>query len=104
MGCGCKNKSGLTPDATGMRSTWPSPDESGMIKLASAPDDCSSLYHGPFRQATVLVVGIGTESEQLFMRGQRSEAVTTAKANKLSIDAVPARTLCHESMVALLGH
>jgi hypothetical protein len=103
MGCGCKNKNELTGDASGLVQSWPNPNEVGMVELASAPD-CDKLYSGPFRQATLLVVGLGTEQETLFVRGMREAAITLAKAESLTIDPVPARSICHDAAVAVLGY
>jgi hypothetical protein len=70
--------------------------------LQSAPE-CTTPYEGIFRQATVFVVGYDTPDEKLFTRGQRTAALKMARDQKLTFDQVVARSLCHESMVSLLG-
>jgi hypothetical protein len=102
MGCACKDKKALTPDSRHLTRAYPGVEETGITLLATAPD-CTTPYNGVFRQATVFIVGWNTKDEQLFKRGDRTKALEVARTNKLTFDQVPARSLCHESMVALLG-
>lgn len=102
MGCACRDKKALTPDSRALTRSFPGVEQNGMTLLASAPD-CSEPYDGVFRQATVFVVGYGTEREKLFKRGDRTAALSLAKAEKLTFDQLPARSLCHETMLELLG-
>jgi hypothetical protein len=100
--CACKDKSRLTPDSRSLLRAYPGPGDDGVVMLQAAPD-CTTPYDGVFRQATVFVVGYATEHERLFKRGDRTEALQLAKANKLTFDQVTARSLCHEAVVELLG-
>jgi hypothetical protein len=102
MGCACRDKKALTPDSRSLTRAFPGVEENGMTLLSTAPD-CTTPYNGVFRQATVFVVGWNTPNETLFKRGDRTKALELAKKQKLTFDQVPARALCHESMVALLG-
>lgn len=102
MGCGCKDKASLTPDARGLRQTYPVADESGTILLHS-DGECSGPYSGPLRNADVIIVGLRTPDERLFLRGQRTAAVKYAQENRLSFDRVKASQLCVETVAALVG-
>lgn len=77
-------------------------DENGLFPLAQAPD-CTEKYHGQFQGASVFVVGMGTEKEKLFVRGQKVEAMKYAKAQETSLDHVHVTSLCHEPVLGLLG-
>lgn len=99
--CNCRNKDSLTPDSRGLARRFPRPDDAGLVALAASPD-CTKPYDGRFRQATVYLVGWGTEHEAMFRRAERKQAIAAARAAKTSIDTAQARTLCHEDMVALL--
>ena len=70
--------------------------------LRSAPE-CSEPYNGIYRQATVFVIGYDTDHETLFTRGERTAALRMAREQKLSFDQVVARSLCHATMLELLG-
>lgn len=102
MGCGCKNKKGLTPDSMHLTRSYPGVDETGTIMIQSAPD-CIDPYQGPFRKVTVFVVGYGTEHETLFKKSERTAAIKKARSGKLTFDQVVAGSLCDEVAVALLG-
>ena len=102
MGCACRDKKALTPDSRALTRSFPGVNELGMTTLLAEPE-CTKPYDGVFRQATVFIVGHGTEHETLFKRGDRPKALEFARANKLTFDQVPARALCHAAMVELLG-
>jgi len=102
MGCACKDKKALTPDSRALTRAYPGVDKTGVTLLATAPG-CTDPYDGVFRQATVFIVGWNTENEQLFKRGDRTQALKLARTEKLTFDQVPARSLCHETMMELLG-
>lgn len=85
-----------------LKRTYPRPDETGTIMLASMPD-CTAPYQGAFRKSTVFVVGYGTEHEQLFKRSDRAAAIAAARATKSSLDQVIAGTLCAEAVDALFA-
>lgn len=102
MGCACKDRKSLTPDSRALTRSFPGVNDDGMTTLQSEPE-CTEPYDGVFRQATVFIVGYKTEDERLFKRGDRTQALAYAKKNKLTFDQVPARSLCHETMLELLG-
>lgn len=86
----------------GVSRSFPSPDETGTIMLQSMPD-CIDPYTGPFKKMTVLVVGFGTESEKIFRRNQRSEALQYARDNKVSLDPVVAGELCSAAVESVFA-
>jgi hypothetical protein len=102
MPCACKDKSRLTPDSRNLSRAYPGPGDDGVVMLRAAPE-CSTPYDGVYRQATVFIVGYDTEHEQVFKRGDRTEALRLAKENRLTFDQVVARSLCHEVALQLLG-
>lgn len=103
MPCACKQgKDALLWDGRGLTRSNPQPDDNGVYVLQADPE-CSTPYFGAFRGATVFIVGYGTASEKVYRRADRKPAIQDARENKLSIDQVPARALCHNLMVALLG-
>jgi hypothetical protein len=65
--------------------------------------ECTKPYDGPFRQATVFIVGYTTPAETMYRRGDRKQALKHAREDKLTFDQVPARAMCHDLMVGLLG-
>lgn len=73
-----------------------------MFPLAQA-SGCTEPYHGAFTGASVFVVGIGTDKEKLFVRGQRKEALRYALDEAATVDHVHVTSLCHEPVRELLG-
>ena len=102
IGCACKDKSLLTPNSLAMGRAYPGPTDDGVVMLRSAPE-CTTPYSGIYKQATVFVIGYDTDSETLFTRGERTAALKMAKEQNLTFNQVVARSLCHETVVALLG-
>jgi hypothetical protein len=102
MPCACKDKDALAASARGIARSNPRPDQEGIYQLREAPD-CNQAYSGAFRAATVFIVGYGTEHETVYRRGERKTAIDHARQAKLTIDQVPARALCHDTMLTLLG-
>lgn len=102
MACNCGNKNALYRGAANLGRANPIADSDGMYILASAPD-CTTPYSGAYINSTVFVVGFGTENETLYSRADRSDAIAHARESNLTIDQLPARSLCHNSMVTLLG-
>jgi hypothetical protein len=103
MACGCKDKAYLTPNSTALRMTYPQPDEDGGIITLQGYEDCTDPYTGAWKQATVFVVGYGTDNETLFRRADRTAAIKMARDENLTLDQLPASSLCHQAMVDLLG-
>jgi hypothetical protein len=81
---------------------FPSEGDDGLVVLRADPD-CTEPYSGRFRQATVFIVGYDTDDEQIFTRGQRTEALQLARTRNLTFDQVVARSCCHHLMESLLG-
>lgn len=102
MPCACKDKDALATSARGIARSNPQPGTDGIYALREAPD-CTEAYSGAFRAATVFIVGYGTEHETVYRRGERKTAIEHARAKKLTIDQVPARSLCNQTMLTLLG-
>lgn len=101
--CGCKDRKSLTPDSTALTRTYPRPDdETNTIALQSS-SGCTEPYSGPFRKTTVFLVGIGTDSEQLFARADRTAAINKARSEKLTFDQVLAGQLCTDVVDALFA-
>ena len=91
-GCGCGGK---RPQGTAasLRRSFSIPE----------PTNCSGTYSGPNEDRVVYMVAIGTENEQGFAKDQRATAMSLAARNQWTIDPLPARSLCHEVVVAALG-
>ena len=102
MGCNCKDKEALTPDSRALARSYPNTNEYDVVTMQSEPE-CTKPYDGPFRQATVFIVGYTTPAERIYVRGDRKAALKHAREDKLTFDQVPARALCHSLMVELLG-
>jgi len=92
----------LTPDSRNLTRAFPGVNDVGLTPLVAEPD-CTDAYNGVFRQATVFIVGYGTEHETVFTRGDRTAALAMARQQKLTFDQVPARALCDSAMKTLLG-
>jgi hypothetical protein len=75
-------------------------DENNMFTLATAPE-CTEPYHGQFQGATVYVLGLGTENERLFRKGDWTEATKAARVQGLTLDHVLAINLCHDKVIEL---
>ena len=73
-----------------------------MISMSSR-EDCTERYHGAFTGASVLLVGLNSEHEQIFARGQRIEALRYANDRHTTLDHVHVTSLCHDAVVDLLG-
>lgn len=78
------------------------PNAQGLIPMATYPD-CTERYDGAFTGASVFVAGLGTEQEQIFVRGQRVEAMRYANSNKITLDQVHSTSLCGEAVKKVLG-
>ena len=80
----------------------PSPHSDGMIVLRSDPES-TIPYRGPLKRATVLIVGYDTDHETLYLRGKLPDAIKHARRDGLSLDPVPASSLCDSAMMELFG-
>lgn len=98
-GCGCKRVDAVQlASAQGARVGYTAkPGRNGVYELASAPE-CFQPYEGDHRNESVFVVGLGTESEQIFLRAARTQAIEYAQAYRLELHHLPAHNLCHYSM------
>lgn len=104
MGCGCNQKaSDLTPDTTNLVRAFPRADNEFGVLTTSGDPYCEEPYTGIYQQATVFVLGFGTEDEKLFRRGDRREAVAYATEKNVTFDQVQARSLCDSVARELLG-
>jgi hypothetical protein len=77
-------------------------NEAGMYDLYVAPG-CTEKYHGGFLVATVYIAGRNTPAEKTFRRSQWNEAQDYARRNNVGLVHLAATSLCHETMVELLG-
>jgi hypothetical protein len=78
------------------------PESKGVYVTASAPN-CEEPYHGIYKTASVYVLDINGPNEQFFPRGERNTAVRKARTERLTLDRVAATSLCHSTMLELLG-
>lgn len=103
MGCNCGGRP-TTGSAMALRNSSPRPNERGMYDLASAPG-CAERYDGLLANASIYVIGRGTEHEKLFVKRDRIEALRYARTVKpnLTVDHLLATDLCREPVLALLG-
>ena len=99
-GCGGRTNFGI--QGAVIQGAYPQPDETGMIPMASCPG-CTERYHGAFTGASVFLVGVNTEHEQMFVRGHRMEALRYANDRHTTLDHVHSTSLPHEAVVKLLG-
>lgn len=102
MACACKDKEALTPDSRALARSYPNTNDYDIVTLQAEPE-CVQPYDGPFRQATVFIVGYTTDAETMYRRGDRKKALAHARKDKLTFDQVPARAICHDLAVELLG-
>ena len=101
-GCGCGGKRIEGSRATLRRSHRISQDVSGAYSSGSSVN-CSGPYSGANPDQVIYMVAIGTENEQGFTRANRAQAIHVAATNEWTIDPLPARSLCHEVVVGVLG-
>lgn len=101
MPCGCGQR-GSTPSAFGLAKGSVQITDQGMIMLAST-NGCTEPYHGQYQGASVYVVGLGTDAEAVYLKADNKRALRDARARRTTFDHLPARQLCHERMVELLG-
>lgn len=102
--CGCKNIDAPTiAGAQGIKvGANPKPGTNGVYEMSQAPG-CFQPYEGDYRRDSVIVVGLGTPSEQLFMRRERDAAIADARAKDTTLLHLPAHNLCHAVMVGFFG-
>lgn len=62
-----------------------------------------SPYNGKQRNATVYVVGLGTELERIFRRKEAPAAIAYSKETGGRLNHFNANTLCHGAMLAFFG-
>jgi len=101
VGCGCGKRELFYKGAGSLKQARPVPNDDGEVALGG--DYCGTLYTGASRNATVFIVGYGTDSETVFKRADRKEAIAMARDSNLTIDQIYAGTLCHDAMVSLHG-
>lgn len=87
--------------ASGVKRSNPKKDENDLIALQSDPN-CTQTYRGIYQGATIYIVGYGTDSETLYVRGDRELAIAHARDEKTTLDQVTAGSLCDTVMRELL--
>lgn len=103
MACsGCGGRTNVGIQGAIIQSASPQPDEYDMIPMSKYPE-CHERYHGTFTGASVFLVGVGTEHEQIFVRGHRVEALRYANDRHTTLDHVYSTSLCHQAVLQLLG-
>lgn len=99
MGCNCgKRKGGMAATLQRSRTIRL---EDGIYQTSGT--NCTEVYHGDRPTRSLLVVAAGTENEQWFPFEERSKAVRLARDNDWTFDQLPAGSVCHETVIAVLG-
>lgn len=79
-------------------------DEQGFVVLAVNDVEPCVAYLGPFRTATMYVVGYGTEHERVFHRGQATAANEwSSNHGGLPINKTQASLICAHIVTAVLA-
>ena len=103
MACGCGAGGTLTPNMAGVRTGYTSAaGQNGVYVLHAAPE-CHDAYDGVERFASVLVVGLGVEGEQIFRRTDSKTAIAYAKETQLRLEVLSAHALCGAVMTEFFG-
>lgn len=75
-----------------------------VYELAGYPD-CFTPYNGERRSDTAVIVGFGTEHEELFFKRDIKHAVARAKSYtpSLAVDQLPYTQVCEQAILDLLA-